>query len=90
MPCQLWDFYRQVCFFLNHVQTNGLAKGGLQSSCSDISRMMEGHVDAPELNLECVQRGVNLIFLYLIFNQFPKMYKNMFLLHHYGVLCVDE
>ena len=32
---------------------------------------------------------VNKIFLFLIFNNFAKMYKNQFSLHYYGVLCVD-
>jgi hypothetical protein len=35
--------YRQVCFLLNHVQTIELATSGLQSSCTDVSRMIKGN-----------------------------------------------
>ena len=36
-----------------------------------------------------VNTYVNEIFLYLIFNTFVKIHKNMLPLCHYGVLCVD-
>ena len=35
--------YRQVCTFPNHVQSNEFTTGGLQSSCRNISRMINGN-----------------------------------------------
>ena len=35
--------YRQVCAFPNHVQSIEFTTGGLQSSCSNISRMINGN-----------------------------------------------
>jgi hypothetical protein len=35
--------YRQVCAFLNHVQSIEFSTGGLQSSCRNISRMVNGN-----------------------------------------------
>ena len=40
--------------------------------------------------LRAVNYYVIKIFLYIIFNKLANFSKNMFSLHHYSVLCVDE
>ena len=47
--------------------------------------------DAPELNFESHSKGssVNMVFLFFVFNKFAYISKNLFLLCHYGLLCVD-
>jgi hypothetical protein len=53
--CQ--TLYRHVCAFPNHVQSIECTTGGLQSSCRNISRMINGNRVAPELNFESHSKG---------------------------------
>ena len=39
----LWTLYIQVCAYPNHVQSIEFTTGGLQSSCRNISRMINGN-----------------------------------------------
>ena len=75
---------RQVCAFQNHVQLIEFTTGGLQSSCRNISRVINGnrmHLSSiSRLIAKVVNTYVNKVFLY---------FKNLFLPCHYGVLCVN-
>ena len=42
-PVNCGTLYRQVCVFPNHVQSIEFTTGGLQSSCRNISRMINGN-----------------------------------------------
>ncbi|KAK6308683.1 hypothetical protein J4Q44_G00201460 [Coregonus suidteri] len=83
--------YRQVCAFPNHVQSMKFTTGGLQSSCRNISRMINGNKMHLSSISSLIAKGLNTYVnkVFLIFNTFAKMSKNLFSLCHYGVLCVD-
>ena len=70
--------YRQVCAFPNDVQSIEFTTGGLQSSCRNGSRMINGkrmHMSSiSSLIAKSLNTYVNKVFL--------------FSLCHYGVLCV--
>ena len=74
--CGTW--YRHVCAFPNYVQSIGFTTGGLQSSCRNISRMINGNRMHPSSISSLIAKGT-----------FAPKNKNLFLLCHYGVLCVD-
>ena len=79
--------YRQVCAFPNHVQSIEFTTGGLQSSCRNISRMINGNRMHLSSISSIIEKGlntcVNKVFLFLFFYTFA------FSLCHYGVSCVD-
>ena len=79
--------YRQVCVFPNHVQSIEFTTGGLQSSCSNNSRMINGIRMHLCSNSGLIAKGlityVNKVFLFLIFNTFANISKKTFL----QVLC---
>ena len=63
--------YRQVCAFLNHVQSIEFTTGGLQSSCRNISRMINGNRLHLSSILSLIEKGLNayvkkvFLFFYL-------------------------
>ena len=63
--------YRQVCAFPNHVQSIACTIGGLQSSCRNISRMINGnrmHLSSiSSLIAKGLNTFVNKVFLFYIF-----------------------
>jgi hypothetical protein len=63
-----------VCAFPNHVLSIEFTTGGIQSSCRNISRMMNGNNMHLSSILNLIAKGLNLF-----------KYKN----GHYGILCVD-
>ena len=85
--------YRQVCGFTNNVQSIEFTIGGLQSSCRNISRMINGSrmhlISISSLIANGLNTYVNKVFLFFICNKFATISKNLFYLSHYGVLCVD-
>ena len=85
--------YRQVCAFPNHVQAIEFITGGLQSSCRYISRMINGNrmhlISISSLIAKGLNTYVKKVVLFLFFYTFANISKNLFLLCHYGVLCVD-
>jgi hypothetical protein len=85
--------YRQVCAFPNHVQSFEFNTSGLQLSCKNISRMINGnsmHLSSvSSLIAKDLNTHVNKVFFYLEFHTFANISKNLFLFCHYGVLCVD-
>ena len=50
--------YRQVCVFPNHVQSTEFNTGGLQSSCRNISRMINGNRTHLSKNVESYSKRV--------------------------------
>jgi hypothetical protein len=80
--------YRQVCAFPNHVKSIEFTTGGLQWSCRNISRMINGNRMHLRSISSLIANGlntyVNKVFLFL-----ANIYKKLFLLCRYGVLCVD-
>ena len=68
---------RQVCAFPNHVQSIDFTTGGLQSSCRNISRMINGN----RMHLSSISRliakglntYVNKVFMFFLFNTFAKL-----------------
>jgi hypothetical protein len=69
--------YRQVCAFLNHVQSIEFTTGGLQSSCWNISRMINGNRMQLSSISSLIAKGlntyVNKVFLFLVFNTFANI-----------------
>ena len=67
---------KQVCAFPNHVQSIEFTTGGLQSSCRNISRIINGNRMHLSSILSLIAKGlntyVNKVFLFLIFNTFAK------------------
>ena len=65
--------YRQVCAFQNHVQSIEFNTGGLQSSCRNISRMINGNRMHLSSILSLIAKGlntyVNQTFLFLFFSR---------------------
>jgi hypothetical protein len=61
--------YRQVCAFPNHVQLMEFTTGGLQSSCRNISRMINGNKMHLSSILSLIAKGLNaecfFVFLHL-------------------------
>ena len=59
--------YKQVCAFHNHVQSIEFTTGGLQSSCRNISRMINGnrmHLSSiSSLTAKGLNTSVNKVFL---------------------------
>ena len=64
-------FYTQVCAFPNHVQSIEFRTGGLQSSCRNISRMINGnrmHLSSiSSLIAKGLNTYVNKLFQFFIF-----------------------
>ena len=87
------DTHCQLLDFPNHVQSIELTTGGLQSSCRNIPRMINGnrmHMSSLfSLIAKGLKRYVNKVFLFYIFYTFEKKSRKLFSLCHYGVLCVD-
>jgi hypothetical protein len=77
--------YRQVCVLPNHVQSTEFSTG-LQSSCENISRMMNGNRMHMSSISSLIAKGlntyVNTVFLFFIFANILKTC--LFLLRHYG------
>ena len=73
---------RQVCAFPNHVQLIEFTTGGLQSSCRNISRMINGNRMHLSSMSSLIAKGLNTsvhkVFLFFIFNTFANIYKNLF------------
>ena len=63
--------YRQVCAFPNHVQSIEFTTGGLQSSCRNISRMINGNRMHLRSISSLIANGlytyVNKVFLFFLF-----------------------
>ena len=85
--------HRQVCAFPNHVQSIEFTTGGLQSSCRNISRMINGNQMHLHPIMSLIAKGlntyVNKVFIFLILNTFAYISRNLFLCCYYGVLHVD-
>ena len=84
--------YRQVCAFLNHVQSIEFTTGRLQSSCRNISRMIDGNrmllSSISSLIAKVLNTFVNKVFLYYICYIWAKNSKNLFLsLSLWGIVC---
>ena len=84
--------YRQVCSFPNHVQSIEFTPGGLQSSCRNISRMINGNRMHMSSISSLIAKGlntyVNKVFLLLICNTFANISKNLFFaLLLCGIVC---
>jgi hypothetical protein len=79
--------YRQVCAFPNHVQSIEFT-GGQQSSCRNISRMINGNRMHLTSILSLIAKGPNT-YVNKEFVMFANKSKNLFSLCHYGILCVD-
>ena len=75
--------YRQVCAFPNHVQSIDFTTGGLQSSCRNISRMINGNKMHLSSILSLIAKGLNTyankVFQFFIFNTFAKMLCRFFI-----------
>jgi hypothetical protein len=81
--------YMDRCAFPNHVQSIELTTGGLQSSCRNISKMINGNRMHLSSILSLIAKGlntyVNKVFqIFLNFNL-----QKVFLFCHCGVLRVD-
>ena len=78
--------YRQVCAIPNPVQSFEFTTGGLQSSCRNISRMINGNRMHLSSISSVIAKGltthVNKVFLFFICNTFANNSKNFFLLCH--------
>ena len=84
---KIGTIYIQVCAFANHVQSIEFATGGLQSSCRNISSMVNGHLSS---SLSGIAKGLNTyVNVIFHFNKCVYISKNLFSLCHYGVLFVD-
>ena len=85
--------YRQVCPFPNHVQSIDFTTGRLQSSCRNISRMINGNRMHLSSISSLIAKGLNTyvskLFLCFICNTFANISKNLVSLCHYGILVVD-
>ena len=85
--------YTDRCAFLNHIQSIEFSTGRLQSSCRNISRMINGnrmHLSSiSSLIAKGLNTYVNKVFLFFICNTFAKVSVILFPFRHYGVLCVD-
>jgi hypothetical protein len=71
-------FYRQVCTFPYHVQSINITAGGLQSSCRNTSRMINGnrmHLSKiSSLIAKSLNTYINKVFqLFILFFTFAKM-----------------
>ena len=65
--------YRQVCAFPNHVQSIEFSTGGLQSSCRNISRMVNGTGSSIlSLIAKSLNTYVNKVFLFFYFEYICK------------------
>ena len=86
--------YRQMCAFPNHVQSIEFTTGGLQSSCRNISRMINGnrmHLSSISILIaKGLNTYVNKVFQFCICDTFANMSKSLFSQYYYGVLCVDR
>ena len=58
--------HRQVCAFPNHVQSVEFATGELQSSCRNISRMINGNKMHQSSISSLIAKGLNTYVFYLI------------------------
>ena len=86
--------YIEVCTFPNHVQSIECTTGGLQSSCRNISTMINGNrihlISISSLIAKGLNTYVNKVFLFFLLNKFAlseftvNMYKHGGLYH----LCV--
>jgi hypothetical protein len=82
--------YRQVCAFPNHVQWIEFTTGGLQSSCRNILRMINGNRMYLSSISSLIAKGLNTYVNKVCFNffyKFPKMSKNLFMFCHIGDVC---
>jgi hypothetical protein len=86
------SLYREVCAFSNHVQSIEFTTGGVQSSCRNISRRINGnrmHLGSiSSLKAKGLNTYINKVFLFYIFYTFANISKTPFLISHYKVLCV--
>jgi hypothetical protein len=95
--CQVWDHYKDkcvcvcVCAFPNHVQSIEFTTGGLQSSCRNILRMINGNRMQLSSISSLIAKGldtyVNMRYFCLFVIHLQKY--SLFSLCHYGILCVD-
>ena len=78
------------CGILCHVQSIEFTTGEFQSSCRNISRVINGNRIYLSSTSSLIAKGLNTyankVFVYFIFNTF---FIILFLLCHYRVLCVD-
>ncbi|KAK6292729.1 hypothetical protein J4Q44_G00373140 [Coregonus suidteri] len=83
--------YRQVCAFPNHVQSIEFTTGGLQSSCRNMSKMINGkrmHLSSiSSLIAKGLNTYVNTYFYCFIFNICKKFKKTVFALSLWGIVC---
>ena len=81
-----------VCAFPNYVQSIEFTTGGLQSSCRNISRMINEKRMDPSSISSVIAKGlntyVNKVFMFFILNKLANISENLLSLCHYGVLCV--
>jgi hypothetical protein len=73
--------YRQVCAFPNHVQYIDVTTGGLQSSCRNISRMINGNRMHLSSISSLIAKGQNTYvskYFCFYFNTFAKIKRNSF------------
>ena len=77
--------------FPNHVQSIEFTTGEVQSSCWNISRMINGNRMHLSTILSLIAKGLNTYVnnVFLLIYEFANISKNMRSLCHYGVLCVD-
>jgi hypothetical protein len=81
-----------VCAFPNHVQSFEFTTGGLQSSCGNISRIINRnrmHLSSmfSILIAKDLNTYVNKVFLFLIFNTFSEIKITVFALSFWGIVC---
>jgi hypothetical protein len=71
--------YRQVCLYPNHVQSIEFTTAGLQSSCRNITRMINGNRMHLSSVLSIIVKGLNTyVNKVFIVNTFAKMSKKLF------------
>ena len=81
----------QLGAFPNHVQSIEFITGGLQSSCRNISRMINGNMMHLSPISSLIAKGLNTYVnnVFRVFIHLQHFLKKLFLLCRYGVLCVD-
>ena len=83
--------YRQVCAFPNHVQSIEFTTGGLQSSCRNISRMINGnrmHLSSiSSLIAKSLNTYVNKVFLFNILIHLQTLKKAVLTFLLWGAVC---
>ena len=92
IPLTCGALNRQVRDFPNYLKSLEFTTGGIQSSCKNLSKMINGNRMHLSAISRLIAKGLNtyvnnvFLFLFLIHLQLSR---NLFSLSHYGVLCVD-